>query len=113
MALTKDFSFDRTDIGTVTKTPLSRGLVINGYQVEIVQVKKSTGDTTGSFDLTGIRRPVKVICRPITNSSGTVLTSEPTLVDTAFTHTDNDTIAVSGLGNWTIAEMFVLGRSFT
>lgn len=114
MAFTKDFSIDRVDFATAFgQTSTGRGVVVNGFQTEFVKVKKSTGDTTGSFDLTAIRRPSLIYCIPLTNSSAAILTAEPTVVAVAFTNTDNDTVAVSGLGDWTAAYLIVCGRSYT
>lgn len=114
MAFSKDFSIDRVNLTTAFGTGRSgRGLVLNGAQTELVKVKKLTGDTTGSLDLTAIRRPKAVYCIPLTDSAGAVLTAEPTVVAVTFTHTDYDTIAVSGLGDWTAAYFIVTGRSFT
>ncbi|MBX3288368.1 MAG: hypothetical protein KF855_03390 [Acidobacteria bacterium] len=112
MALAKNFAIERTEIGTLTGTPNTRGVVLNGYQTEWVRATKLTGDTSGSFDLESIQRPTKVYAWPLTDSSGTLLTSQPALVEVSFTHTDHDTIAVSGLGDWTAAIFIVCGRSF-
>lgn len=114
MAFTKDFTIDRVDVNAILgTTSTGRGIVINGQQVELIKVKKSTGDTTGNVTLSAVHRPKRVIVLPLTDSSAVILTAEPTMVDTTFTHTDDVTIALSGLGDWTAAYLFVLGRSYT
>lgn len=112
MALAKNYSLTRTDFGTLTATRSTRGLNLNGMQVEIIRASKLTGDTTGTLALSGVQRPNKVYVVPVTNSAGTVLTSAPPTADVAFTHNSNTSINVSGLGNWTIADFYVCGRSY-
>lgn len=112
MALAKNFSIERTEIGTMTGTPGTRGIVLNGFQTELVRVTKLTGDTSGQIDLEAIQRPAKVYAIPLTNSSGTILTAQPTLSEVSFAVVDADTITVSGLGDWTAAFLIVCGRSY-
>jgi hypothetical protein len=111
MALSANFSITRDEIGAMIGTLLSRGLVLDGRQVELVRISKSTGDTTGSFDLEDVHRPYRIFVIPLTNSSAALLTAQPTLAEVAFTHTDDDTVAVTGLGDWTAAYFIVTGRS--
>jgi hypothetical protein len=113
MALSKIDSAGRTDWNTVTETmSQGRGLILNGQQVEIVAVSKLTGDTTGSIDLSMIRRPRFAYVIPTRDSAGNnVAALTPAAV--TFTHTDNDTIAMTGLGNWTVGLIFVTGRQFS
>ena len=111
MALSANFAITRDEIGTLIGTRLSRGLVLNGRQVELVRITKLTGDTSGSFDVVDVFRPYQVFSIPLTDSSGTIVTAQPTLAEVAFTHTDDNTIAVSGLGDWTAAYFIVTGRS--
>jgi len=112
MAFSKNYSIERTDIGAMTGFPGGRGLQLNGFQVEIVRATKLTGDTSGSFDLEGVQRPNKIYVIPVTDSSGAVKTAIPAIAEVSFTHTDNDTVSVSGLGDWTKADFLVCGRSY-
>lgn len=111
MALAKVFSIVRSNYGTVTSTPYTRGKVLNGYQTEEMVVTKLTGDATGSVDLSSIRRPAAVTLVVLNDSAGT---AQATLSQTSvtFTNTDDDTIAMSGLGNWTRALLTIQGRSY-
>jgi hypothetical protein len=111
MALAKVDSLTRAEVGTATSTPLTRGLVLNGRQVEVVYVTKLTGDTSGSFDLSNVQRPSDVYVIPVRDSAGANVASLAMTAAT-FTHTDNDTVAVSSLGDWTVAVFLVLGRSY-
>lgn len=95
MSLAKNYSLDRIDFGSVTKTPLTRGLVLNGMQVEIVRVTKLTGDTTGSVALSAVQRPNAVYAIPIVDS-GTQGTAQ---VETAVIV---GTVGGSGAGNVTV-----------
>jgi hypothetical protein len=49
---------------------------------------------------------------PLTDAAGALLTAQPTLAEVTFTHTDDDTVAVSALGNWTAAYFIAIGRSY-
>lgn len=111
MSLSKVDSVPRGDWATVTKTSGSRGLVINGKQVEKIIVSKLTGDTSGSVALSSIHRPNDVFVLPVLDSSGAVVTTG-VLAAVAFTKTNDTTIAVSALGDWTTAILFVTGRSY-
>lgn len=115
MALSTEYNVVRTDIGAVQGGPLgtdqTRGLIVGDMQSEVVMVTKLTGDTTGSVDLSFIQRPVYAFVLVINDNLGALVTTK-TLTQVTFTHTDLDTIALSGLGNWTNALLFVLGRGF-
>jgi hypothetical protein len=110
MALAKASSKTRDEFGILTGTPLTRGLVLNGFQIELVRVTKLTGDTSGSFDVEDVERPARVFVLIIADSAGAVV-ADPTLAEVAFTHTDDNTIALSALGDWTAADLLVCGRS--
>jgi hypothetical protein len=216
MALAKVYSRTRNDLATLASIgEPTRGFTLNGNQVEMVVCTKDTGDTSGSFDLTKVRRPNRVYFLPLDNSAGTedigapatgtatiagasgsvdgmeingveimsgaeafdtdsdttagnvasnitahtsspdynasatgsvitvtatttvenheavngftlvtsltTMTStdvnmangrDPDIEEVTFTHTDDDTIAVSGLGTWTRGLLFVTGRSY-
>lgn len=113
MALAKVDSAGRTDWNTATGTfSQGRGIVLNGEQVEMILVTKLTGDTTGSVDLSMIRRPKFAYVVPTRDSAGAnVAAVTPSAV--TFTHTDNDTIALSALGDWTVGLLFVTGRQYS
>ncbi len=111
MALSQQFAVTRPDIGDALSTPNTRGLVYNGMQVEMVYIKKLTGDTTGNITLGGVQRPAQVFVVPTFDSAGAEVVADGVAAVT-FTHTDNVTIALSGLGNWTRAVLFVCGRSY-
>lgn len=80
-------------------------------QTEMVYVTKLTGDTAGSVDLSNIQRPSDVYVIPVRDSAGANVASLA-MTAVAFTHTDNDTIAMTALGNWTVAILLVTGRSY-
>lgn len=111
MALAKVDSLTRAEVGTATSTDLTRGLILNGKQVEVVYVTKLTGDTSGSFDLSNVQRPDEVYVIPVRGNAGANVGSLAMAAAT-FTRTDNDTVAVSSLGDWTVAVFLVLGRSY-
>jgi hypothetical protein len=111
MALSQQFTVTRPDIGDALSTPNTRGLVYNGQQVEMVFIKKLTGDTTGSITLGGVQRPAQVFVVPTFDNAGAEITADG-VASVTFTHTDNVTIALSGLGTWTRAVLYVCGRSF-
>jgi len=112
MALSIVDSFKRSEVGAAISTPGTRGLVLNGYQVELALAAKSTGDTTGNVTLTGIQRPKKVYVVPTRGSSGANV-SAIAFTEVAFTHTDNTTIALSDLGDWTVGMLYICGRDFS
>jgi len=111
MALAKVFSITRANYGTVTSTPQTQGKELNGLQTEEMVVSKLTGDTSGSVDLSAVRRPYAVTLVVLNDNAGA---AQATLSQTTvtFTHTDDDTIALSGLGNWTRAILTIQGRSY-
>jgi hypothetical protein len=112
MPFVKKDSVNRADFGTVTNTPLTRGLLLNGKQVEMISVTKATGDTTAaSLALSSVQRPVEVIAVPVNDSAGAAITSiNPVAV--TFSRTNDSTIALSGLGDWTAAMLLVTGRAY-
>jgi len=115
MALAQVFSVTRADLGTQFSTPQTRGLVFNGMQTEQIFLTKAEADTSGTIDLTAVRRPnfAFLIALSAEDSNGDlVFATQKELAPVAFTHSDNDTIAVSGLGEWTSALLFVCGRSY-
>lgn len=111
MAFAKVDSFQRSEIGAVTGTPQTRGFVLNGEQTELILVTKLTGDTTGNVTLSDIRRPSKIYAIPTRDSAGANSTSL-TAVAVTYTHTNDTTVALSSLGNWTVAILVVTGRSY-
>jgi hypothetical protein len=113
MALAKVDSLTRAEVGasTATAVPSTRGFVLNGRQNEFVLVTKLTGDTTGSIDLSGIQRPTHVYVIPTRDGAG-VNVDELLMTPVTYTHTDADTIALSDLGDWTVAIFVVSGRSY-
>lgn len=111
MAFAKVDSLTRAEVGTATSTNYSRGLVLNGRQVEVVLATKLTGDTSGSFDLSNVQRPDEVYVIPLRDDSGADVEAFAMTAAT-FTRTDNDTVAVTSLGDWTTAVFLVLGRSY-
>jgi hypothetical protein len=111
MALAKVDSLTRAEVGTATSSDYTRGLVLNGRQVEVVYVTKLTGDTTGSFDLSNVQRPTEIYVIPVRDSAGANVASLAMTAAT-FTRTDDDTVALTALGTWTVAVFLVLGRSY-
>jgi hypothetical protein len=112
MSLTTNYNIGRNDLQAVLLEGSTRGLILDGYQVEMVRVTKLTGDASGNVTLDEVKRPHRVLAVPLTDSAGTAITTEPTAVDVAFVHVDNVTITISSLGNWTSAMLLVTGRSF-
>ncbi len=105
-------------VGTVTdragKTPQTRGLIYNGQPCELKQVQKLTGDTSGSVDVSsvfadGVREVRLMATRDSAgaNSSDT----DDAWKDIAFTVTDFNTLALTGLGDWTAGILFIFGRA--
>jgi hypothetical protein len=111
MALAKVDSLTRAEVGTATSTALTRGLVLNGRQVEIVYVTKLTGDTSGSFDLSNVQRPDELYVIPLRTSAGANVASLAMTAAT-YTMTDVDTVAATSLGDWTVAIFLAVGRSY-
>lgn len=111
MAFAKVDSLTRAEVGTALSTPLTRGLVLNGEQVETILVTKLTGDATGSVDLSNVKRPSKIWVIPTRDSLGANVASLA-MTEVTFTRTDNDTCALTGLGDWTVAVLLVVGRSY-
>jgi hypothetical protein len=109
MALAVQYRTTRTDVGTITGTPQTRGFVLNGEQIESVIVTKLTGDTSGSVTLTSILRPTKCYAFVLKNSAGadvnTLSTESPSI-----SYVSDGNVTVSGLGNWTRAELIFTGR---
>lgn len=111
MALAKVDSLTRAEVGTMTSTPLTRGLVLNGEQVEMVLVTKLTADTSGSVDLSNVKRPSKIYVIPTRDNAG-ANAAALTPAAVTFTRTDDDTVALSSLGTWTVGILLVVGRSY-
>lgn len=111
MALAKVDSLTRAEVGTAISTPLTRGLVLNGEQVEVILVTKLTADATGDIDLSNIKRPSKIWVIPTRDTAGANVASLA-MTEVTFTRTDDDTCALSGLANWTVAILLVTGRSY-
>lgn len=111
MALATVFSAKRSDFATVTGTAPSRGLILNGLQTEEQVVSKLTGDVSGSITLVSIQRPSYVYALVLKDNAGADSVSL-SLVAVTFTHTSNSVIALSGLGNWTRALLFISGRAY-
>jgi hypothetical protein len=110
MALTKHVSLNRDDFAL--GTPQTRGLTYNGMQAETMSVSKLTGDTTASVDVetvfTGSVR--KVFGFAINDAAGTA-NATPVVFNVTFTKTDYNTLALTSLGDWTRAILFVCGRA--
>lgn len=111
MAFAKVDSLTRSEVGTATDTPYTRGFVLNGEQVEIVLVTKLTGDTSGNLDLSNIKRPSALYVIPTRDNAGANVASLA-VSDVAFTRTDDDTLALTSLANWTVAIIIATGRSY-
>lgn len=111
MALAKVDSLTRAEVGTAISTPLTRGLILNGQQVEVVLVTKLTGDTSGSIDLSNIKRPDKIYVIPTRDTAGANVASLA-MTEVTYTRTDDDTCALTSLANWTVAILLVTGRSY-
>jgi len=111
MAFANVFNVKRSDWGTVISTPNTRGLIFNGYQMEQQVCSKLTGDATGNVTLQTIRRPARVFALVLKDNAGADQATL-SLVELTFTHTNDTTIALSGLGNWTRAIIYILGRSY-
>lgn len=111
MALSKNYSATRFDIGTAATidSPQTRGLVFNGQQIEATLLTKLTGDTTGNVTLIGVQRPTAAFLMIIEDSAGAVV-STPAITTVTFTRTSDTVQALSGLGNWTRAIVFWTGR---
>ena len=110
MAFATVFSIKRSDVGTVTNTPLTRGLVLNGFQTEEQVVTKLTGDTTGTLNLSTLNRPSAVYALVLNDSAGAAQASL-SISSVTFVHVDADTVTLSGMGNWTRALLIVTGRA--
>lgn len=92
-------------------SPYTRGLVLDGQQVEVILVTKLTADTSGSVDLSNVKRPTAVYVIPTRDTAGANSTAlTPAAV--TFTRTDDDTLALSSLANWTVGILLVIGRSY-
>lgn len=111
MALTKTDSLTRAEVGTALNSPYTRGLILNGEQVEVILVVKLTGDTTGSVDLSNVKRPSKIWVIPTRDTAG-ANSASLAMSEVTFTRTDDDTCALSSLGTWTVAILLVVGRSY-
>lgn len=115
MALANVYTSKRSDIGAIAGipfvTPNTRGMILNGYQTESQVVTKLTGDATGNITLGSIRRPAAVFVEVLKDNAGADQTTL-SLVNVAFTHTNDTTIALSGLGNWTRGRLVILGRAY-
>lgn len=111
MALAATFDATREDWATITATPQARGLMLLEQQTDVVILTKLTGDTAGSIDLTGVQNITGVYLFAINDSAGSAVT-DLTLVAPTYTVTDFNTIAFTGLGDWTRAVAFVLGRNY-
>jgi len=111
MAFANVFTAKRSDWGTLSNTPGTRGLIMNGFQMEQQVCSKLTGDATGNVTMAAIRRPYKVYALVLKDNAGADQATL-SLVELTFTNTSDTVIALSGLGNWTRAMIYILGRSY-
>jgi len=111
MAFANVFTAKRSDYGTLTNTPGTRGLVLNGYQIEEQVCSKLTGDAAGNITMTTVRRPYKVYAMVLKDNAGADQAAL-SMVELTFTNTSDTVIALSGLGNWTRALIRILGRNY-
>lgn len=111
MALAKVDSLTRAEVGTFLNSPQTRGLVLEGQQVELILVTKLTGDTTGSVALSNVKRPSAVYVIPTRDLAG-ANSAALTPATVTFTRTDDSTIALTALASWTVGILLVVGRSY-
>lgn len=111
MALATVFSIKRSDYGTVTSTPYTRGKVLNGFQTEEQVVTKLTGDTSGTITLNSVRKP-SIVTLVVLNDSAGAAQASLSQTSVTFAIASDTTINVSSLGNWTRALLTIQGRSY-
>lgn len=111
MALATVFAMTREDVASVTSTPQARGLMLIEQPCDVQIVTKLTGDTTGSVDTTGVQNATSGFFVVLNDSGGTAQATLSTAAAT-FTQTDYNTIALTGMGDWTRAILFVTGRNY-
>jgi hypothetical protein len=110
MAYAKLYHIGKAANATLTSTPQSRGMVLNGQQVEEIVHTKLTGDTTATVVLVGITRPSAVFVEPLIDSAAAAVDTD-TRVAVTFAQVSARTIAVSALGDYTRGRFIVLGRA--
>ncbi len=103
MAFTKRFSQTRKTFADATGSESTRGLVLNGNQVEKLRLSKLTGDTSGDLELSSVFRPSEIFANPILDNAG-ALVIESGLVKVSYAHVDYNTVTLSGLGGCPVAQ---------
>lgn len=110
MAIAVQYRTTRSDVASITRTPLTRGFVLNGEQTESVVITKLTGDTSGNVTLNSVLRPTKCYAFILKDSAGADVNTLTT-ANISFSNVSDGTVSLSGLGNWTRAELIFTGRS--
>jgi hypothetical protein len=111
MAYAKLYHIGRAANATLTSTPYSRGMVLNGQQVEEIVHTKLTGDTTATLTLVGITRPSAVFVEPLIDSAAAAVNTDTRVAVTFAPSATARTITVSSLGDYTRGRFIVLGRA--
>jgi hypothetical protein len=111
MAYTKLYAIGRSANATLTSTPQSRGMVLNGQQVEEIVHTKLTGDTTATVTLVSITRPSAVFVEPLIDAAAAAVDTDTRVAVTWAPSATARTFTVSSLGTYTRGRFIVLGRS--
>lgn len=111
MALVVNYNVTAKEFADLFDTETGRGLQINNMQCEVAQITKATGDTTGTLTTVSIDDPIKIVAVVIRDSAGAAVTTQTTANITFAKTGTRKSFSLTSLGNWTVAHLYVQGRS--